>query len=66
MYLFILSILFLFNFQVPTETEANVHSRRQEDADIRVQEPDAHAQAGDEAAVVPGRRQRDELPAISL
>lgn len=40
-----------------------MHSGRQEDADIRVQEPDAHAPAGDEAAVVSRRRQRAGLPA---
>lgn len=40
-----------------------MHSGRQEDANIRVQEPDAHAPPGDAAAVVSRRRQRAGLPA---
>lgn len=48
--------------QVPAAAEAHVHRRRQKDAHLRVQVADATATAGDAAAVVPRRRQRDELP----
>lgn len=40
-----------------------MHSGRKENADIRIQEPDALAQAGDAAALVQRRGQRAGLPA---
>lgn len=52
--------------QVPAASEADVHRGREEDAHLRVQDADAPASAGDAAAVVPGRRQRDELPLLRL
>lgn len=56
-------IFLLFNFKVPTETKKDMHSRRQEDEDIRVQEFDAQSPAGDEAAMVSRRRKRAGFPA---
>lgn len=44
-------------FQVSSATEAHLHSRRQENADIGVQEPDAEPAARDAATLVPGGRQ---------
>lgn len=43
---------------VPSQTEADVHRGRQENADIRVQDADAPAAERNEAAVVQGRRRR--------
>lgn len=43
-----------------------MHSRRQENANIGVQEPHALAPTGDAAAVVPGRRQRARVPPLAV
>lgn len=61
----ILTKLFI-KFQVPAETEADLHRRRQEDADIRIQEPDAFAAPGNAPALVPRRRERAWLPPRSV
>lgn len=51
--------------QVQAAPQADVHRRREEDANLRVQVADATASPGDAPAVVPRRRPRDGLPVAS-